>query len=54
MKASEVKTPADWIEYQHEMLRECHNRELELLGQIKMLLEKLTEMERKLTETDDE
>lgn len=51
MKASEVKTPADWIEYQHEMLQESHNRELELLGQIKKLLGIIVEQERKLNET---
>jgi hypothetical protein len=51
MKATDVKTPADWIEYQSQEIERHCEREKELLGQIKKLLGIIVEQERKLNET---
>jgi hypothetical protein len=51
MKATDVKTPADWIEYQSQEIERHCEREKELLEQIKYLLGIIVEHERKLNET---
>lgn len=48
MKATDVKSPADWIEYQHQEIGRHVDREKELLGQIKKLLEKIVKLEQRL------
>lgn len=46
MKVTEVKTQGDYIQYQAELINELYERELKLLGQIRMLLGKLVEKEK--------
>ena len=46
MKATDVKTKEDWIEYQHQLINEASARELRLLEQIKILLGRIVELEK--------
>lgn len=43
MKASEVKTQSDYIEYQAELINELYDKEKKLLGQIRILLKRLVD-----------
>jgi hypothetical protein len=46
MKATDVKTKEDWIEYQSQLIQEAGARELRLLQQIKILLGRIVEAEK--------
>lgn len=50
MKATDVKTKEDWIEYQSQLIEEGSARELKLLNQIKILLSKIVALENKHVE----
>jgi hypothetical protein len=46
MKATDVKTIEDWVEYQSQLIAEGSARELRLLEQIKILLGRIVELEK--------